>query len=151
MTGELTRFQFIVYRMVSKPGFLWHQINHGRHNIFWLFRSKALQKVKKITNPCRFRVSNLLSKFLRKSLSKMTIFISKMKWHFRISFFFKIFTFKLIFFPSKSSFTKKMWPFEVHHVDIAQKMMELKGASWALIVAFETPYNCLNFWATSIQ
>ena len=71
-------------RVVSKPGFLWNQMNHDKHKIFWLFRSKALQKVKKIKNPCRFRVSNLPSKFLKKSLSKMTIFISKMKWHFRI-------------------------------------------------------------------
>ena len=92
-------------RAVSKPAFLWNTMNHGSHKIFWLFRSKALQKVKKIKNSCGFRVSNLPSKFLKKSLSKMTVFISKMKWHFRISFFFKIFTFKLIFFPSKSSFT----------------------------------------------
>ena len=68
---------------------LWNTMNHGSHKIFWLFRSKALQKAKKIKNPCRFRVSNLPSKFLKKSLSKMTVFISKMKWHFRISFFSK--------------------------------------------------------------
>ena len=78
---------WVVIRVVSKPGFLWNQINHGRHKIFQLFRSKALQKVKKIKNSCRFRVSNLPSKFLKKSLSKMTVFISKMKWHFRIFFF----------------------------------------------------------------
>ena len=41
---------WVVIRAVSKPGFLWNQINHGRHNIFWSFRSKALQKVKKILN-----------------------------------------------------------------------------------------------------
>ena len=42
---------------------LWNTINHGRHNIFWSFRSKALQTVKKIKNPCRFRVWNLFLTF----------------------------------------------------------------------------------------
>ena len=45
---------WVVIRVVSKPGFLWNQINHGRHNIFWSFRSKGLQKVKK-----RFQTLNL--------------------------------------------------------------------------------------------
>ena len=54
---------WVVIRAVSKPGFLWNQINHGRHNIFWSFRSKALQTVKKIKNPCRFRVWNLFLTF----------------------------------------------------------------------------------------
>ena len=61
---------WVVIRAVSKPGFLWNQINHGSHNIFWLFRSKALQKVKKIKNPCRFRVSNLRWVFWKNPLVK---------------------------------------------------------------------------------
>ena len=82
---------------------LWNTMNHGSHKIFWLFRSKALQKAKKIKNPCRFRVSNLPSKFLKKSLSKMTVFISKMKWHFRI-YFFQIFHFQTNFFFSSKNY-----------------------------------------------
>ena len=50
-------------RVVQKPGFLWNSKLCGSHNIFSLFRSKALQKVKKIKNSCTFRVGESSSKF----------------------------------------------------------------------------------------
>ena len=88
---------------------LWNTMNHGSHKNIWLFRSKALQKAKKIKNLCRFRVWNLPSKFLKKSLSKMIVFISKMKWHFLIYFFFQIFHFQTnFFFLQKITFTLEM-------------------------------------------
>ena len=49
--------------VVQKPGFLWNSKIRGSHNIFSLFRSKALQKVKKIKNSCTFRVGESSSKF----------------------------------------------------------------------------------------
>ena len=94
---------WVVIRAVSKPGFLWNQINHGSHNIFWLFRLKALQKVRKIKNPCRF-----LQSFWKNPLVKWPF--SSARWSGILEFhFFQNFHFQTnFFFLQKITFTLEM-------------------------------------------
>ena len=42
-----------------------------------------------------------------------------------------------------------MWSFEVHDVDVAQKMTGWEGRSKATIAAYRPPSPCLSFWARS--
>ena len=54
---------------------------------FLLFGLKAFQKCRNHKKILIFRYRYLMSKFLEKLLSKITIFSSKMKWNFEMSLF----------------------------------------------------------------
>ena len=95
-----------------------------------------------------FSLSRSRSKFLEKSLSKMAVFSSKDKWHLTI-WFFTFFKAQTKYFCLKTNSTWKMWSFEVHDVDVAQKMTGWEGRSKATIAAYRPPSPCLSFWARS--
>ena len=105
---------------------------------FLFFGLKAFQKCRNHKKILLFRYRYLMSKFLEKLLSKITIFSSKMKWNFKCQFF-KFFNLKLISFCQNPSSTQKMCSFEVHHDGEAQKSRKLEGAQKLQLQLFCSP------------
>ena len=95
-----------------------------------------------------FSPSTSRSKFLKKSLSKMTIFSSKMKWHFLIVFF-STFLISKRYSWLKFQFYKEKVIFWSASCWCSSKTLKNGGAWKAVNVAFEPPSYSVIFWGTS--
>ena len=116
---------------------------------FLFFRLKAFQKCKNHQKILIFRYRYLTSKFLGKLLYKISIFRSKMKWHFMILFPFSIFWNLKQFFLVKILDQHKsviFWGISNYY---SSKNEKTGGALKSYNCSFWSPSNFLDFWASS--
>ena len=91
-----------------------------------------------------FHLAEAVQTFWENYLVKWLFLAGRMSGIFQFDFS-HFFQFQTIYFCSKISSTWKMLSFEVHDVDVAQKMTDWEGRSKATIAAYGPPPNSLIF------
>ena len=114
---------------------------------FLFFGLKAFQKCRNHKKILIFRYRYLMSKFLEKLLSKISIFSSKMKWHFKIWSFSKFLKIKMIFFIKSWVNIKNviLWCISCY---CSSKKEKTGGEQKSYNCSFWAPSNFLDFWAS---
>ena len=119
---NLQRWYWVTIRLSQICTFLPNNFFPKNNNFIPLFWSKALQKTENWKFLCIFSLASSRLKFYY-----ITHYV---KWSYQENLnFFQFFITKLYFFLLNLNSLWKMCSFEVHHVDIAQKLRKLKGGS----------------------